>query len=208
VDVSYVLNPRVTLGGGYQRYAFGAVLPIGGDPAAGTRSEDSFEASATLRPSRRLTVGNSIYTFFSEETKRGMLWEEVVFAITPRVSLVGAFRPAFSSSDPQWLFAGAVGTVVSVTDNSRIGVKALIAADTAYEPRLTMLADYTASFSRRFQLQLAVANSSSDDQFAFTSVAATASWLVTPAVGVSVIANHRTQTFERSEILVGLRVRQ
>ena len=117
-------------------------------------------------------------------------------------------RPAFSSAEPHWLLAGAVGTTVALTAGSRITARALVAADTAYEPRLPVLADYAASWSRRFQTQISVANSSSDEQFAFTSVAVTASWLMTPSVGLSVIANHRMQTFERSEMLFGIVVRR
>jgi hypothetical protein len=209
IDVTYALGPGVTIGGGYQRYAFGAVLPIGGnEPAEETRSEDSLEASVTLRPSRRITIGNSFYSFFSDDTKRGMLWEEGVFAVTSRISLIGDFRPVFSSSEPHWLFAGAAGTTVSLTNAHRISVRALIAADTTYEPRLTLLADYGAAFSRRFQMLISVANSNTDERFAFTSVAVTASWLMAPSVGLAVIANHRTKTFERSEILFGVTVRR
>jgi cytochrome c-type biogenesis protein CcmH/NrfG len=209
IAITHAINPRVTIGGGYQRYAFGAVLPIGGvDSEDSTRSEDSLEASVTLRPTRRLTLGNGLYTFFSDETKRGMLWEEAVFALTPRLSLIGDFRPAFSSDQPHWLMAGALGASVSVTSGSRLSARALIAADTTYEPRLTVLADYAATISRRFQMQMSVADSHSDERFAFTSVAATASWLMTPAIGLSVTANHRTETFERSEVLLGVVVRR
>ena len=209
MGITYALSPRVTIGGAYQRYAFGAVLPIGGvDPADETRTEDSLEATAIVRPSRRFTLGNSVYTFFSDDTKRGLLWEEAVFAITSRISLTGVFRPAFSSSEPHWLMAGALGTTVSLTSGNRISARALIAADTTYEPRLTLLVDYGATFSRRFQMQLSLANSRSDERFAFTSVAVTASWLITPSVGLSVIANGRTETFERSEILFGVVVRR
>ena len=198
----------MTIGGGYQRYAFGAALPIGGaEPVAG-RQEDSLEASVVLRPSRRFTLGNSLYTFFNKETTRGMLWEEGVFAITPRISLIGDFRPAFSSTEPTWLLAGAVGATIAPTSGTRLSVRALIAADTVYEPRLTLLADYGISFSRRLQVQISAANSSSDEQYAFTSVAGTASWLLTPSVGLSVIANHRNETFERSEILFGVVIRR
>jgi tetratricopeptide (TPR) repeat protein len=207
-DFTYALSPGVTIGGGYQRYAFGAVLPIGGGEPVDGRTEDSLEANVTLRPSRRFTLGSSLYTFFSDETRRGMIWEEAVFAVTPRLSLIGVFRPAFSSSEPHWLLAGAVGTIISPTSGSRLGVKVLIATDTAYEPRLTLLADYGVSFSRRFQLQISVADSHTDEQFAFTSVGATASWLMAPSVGLAVIANHRTGTFERTEILFGVRIRR
>jgi cytochrome c-type biogenesis protein CcmH/NrfG len=208
IDVTYELSPGVTIGGGYQRYAFGAVLPIGGGEPVNGRTEDSLEADAILRPSRRFTLGNSIYTFFSDETKRGVVWEEAVFALTGRISLIGDFRPAFSSSEPHWLLAGAVGTTIALTTGSRIGVRALVAADTAYEPRLTLLADYGASFSRRFQMQLSAAHSGSDERFAFTSVGATATWLMTPSVGLTVIASDRTGTFERSTILLGIVVRR
>ena len=198
----------MTIGGGYQRYAFGAVLPIASvEPVAG-KAEDSLEASVILRPSRRFTLGNSLYTFFSNDTKRGMLWEEAVFAITPRISLIGNFRPAFSSSEPHWLLAGAVGTSVSLTTGSRLTVRALVAANTEFEPRLTLLADYGVSLSRRFQMQLSVANSSSDEQFAFTSFGATANWLMTPSFGLAVIASDRTQTFERARVLVGVQLRR
>ncbi len=208
VDVTYRLSPGVTISGGYQRYAFGAVLPIGAvEPVAGV-TEDSLEASVVVHPSRRLTLGNSLYTFFSDETKRGMLWEEAVFAVTPRISLIGNFRPAFSDTDPHWLLAWAAGTTVSVTTDSRLSVRALVASDTEFEPRLTWLADYSVSPSRRFQMQISVANSSSDDRFAFTSVGATATWLMTPSVGLSVIASHRTETYERTRVLVGVVVRR
>jgi hypothetical protein len=209
IDFTHTVNPHVTIGGGYQRYAFGAVLPIGGvEPSGAPRTEDSLEASVTLRPTHWFTLGNGLYTFFSDEAKRGMLWEEAVLALGSRVSLIGDFRPAFSSVEPHWLMAGAVGTTVSVTSGSRISARALIAADTTFEPRLTVLADYAATFSRRFQLQISIANSNSDERFAFTSVAATTSWLMTPAIGLSVTASHRTQTFERSEILLGVLVRR
>ncbi len=208
IDFKSTVNPKVTIGGGYQRYAYGAVLAIGGAPPESTRTEDSLEGSVTLRPTRWLTIGNSLYTFFSEGTSRGVVWEEAVINITPRFALVGGFRPAFSSADPHWLLAGAVGAGVGVTSSSRISVRALIAADTTYEPRLTVLVDYAAAFTRRFQMQISAANSSSDEQFAFTSVAATASWLMTPAFGLSVTANHRSQTFERSEVLLGVVVRR
>ena len=208
LDATHAINPRVTIGGAYQHYAFGAVLPIGGAEPTGTRSEDSFEASVPLRPSRRFTLGNGLYTFFGDGTSRGMLWEEAVFTVTPRVSLTGVFRPAFSSSDPHWLFAGAGGTSIALTRRSRLNVRALVAADTAWEPRLTLLGDLAVAFSRRLQLQLSVANSNTDDRFAFTSVALSASWLMTPSVGLSVLANNRNGTFERSEVLVGVVVRR
>jgi cytochrome c-type biogenesis protein CcmH/NrfG len=207
-DFTYALSPGTTIAGGYQRYAFGAVLPIGAvEPVAGV-TEDSLEASVILRPSRRFTLGNSLYTFFSDETKRGMLWEEAVFAVTPRISLIGNFRPAFSDTDPHWLLAWAAGTTVSVTAGSRLGFRALVASDTEFEPRLTLLADYSASFSRRLQMQFSVAHSNSDEQFAFTSLGTTASWLMTPSVGLTVIASGRTETFERARVLVGVVVRR
>jgi tetratricopeptide (TPR) repeat protein len=209
IDFTHAVNPRVSVGGGYQRYAFGAVLPIAGvTPTGETRAEDSLEANVTLRPSRRFTLGNSIYTFFSDGQWRGIVWEEGVFTLSPRIALIGGLRPAFSSVDPHWLLAGSAGTTVTVATGNTITVKALVGGDTTYEPRLTWLADYAAAWSRRFQMQLSVANSSSDEAFAFTSVAASVRWLMTPSVGLSVLANHRTQTFERSEILFGVVVRR
>lgn len=207
-DVTHALTPEVTIGGGYQHYAFGAVLAIGGIPETEARTEDSVEGTVTWRPSSRFTLGNSLYTFFSDGMTRGLLWQEGVFALSKRVSIIGNFRPAFSNQEPHWLMAGAAGASVALTARTRITAKALFAANTTYEPRLTLLADAVSAFSRRGQVQLSVANSSSDEQYAFTSVAVTGQWLLTPSLGLTAIASHRSQTFERSEVMVGIVVRR
>ena len=207
VDFASTLSPGVTIGGGYQQY-----LRCGSAHRRRRTRERTDRGLAgsqreILRPSRRFTLGNSLYTFFSDDTTRGVVWEEAVWQITPHCSLIGNFRPAFSSSEPHWLFA-AVGKTVSLTTRSRLTVRALVAADTEFEPRLTLLADYGVSFSRRFQMQLSVGHSSSDQQFAFTSFGVTANWLMTPSFGLAVIASNRIETFERTRVLVGVQLRR
>lgn len=208
VEIIYAMAPRLTLTGGYQRYAFGAVSPVtGGGVRVNTRREDSLEAGAIYRPSARTALAVSLYTFSSDEVKRGIVWIEGVVALTSRVSLIGNLRPAFSSGEPAWLWAGAGGAAVSLPRQQQLTARLLIGSDTAYEPRLTWLANYEAVLSRRFKVRLAVAHSSIDDRFDFTSLSAGTIYLLGPSFGLSVEASHRMGTAERSTVMAGVVLR-
>jgi hypothetical protein len=194
--------------GAYQRYAFGAVLPVAsGGALVSTRREDSLEGSVTLRASARAVLATSLYTFVGDGVKRGVLWVEGVYAVTPHLSLVGNVRPAFSASDPSWLWGAAGGATVSFAGH-QLTARTFIAADTLYEPRLTVLASYDAALRRRLRARVGVAHSSTDPRFEFTSVAAGATWLWTPSVGLSAEVTRRTGTAERSTLLVGAILRR
>ena len=97
---------------------------------------------------------------------------------------------------------------MSFPHHTSLSFQALYAANTTYEPELTYSAIFEAAPSRRFQMQLMVLNSNSDEQFAFTTVAGTATWLLTPSFGVMATANQRTRTFERTEVLAGIVLRR
>ena len=137
IDVSYSVNPRLTLLSGYQHYAFGAAAVTAGTGVlTGTRREDSVEAGFIFRPSSRTTVATSAYTFFGEGMTRGTLWVEGVFAVAHGVSLVANFRPAFST-DEHPLLAWAAGASVALPGQQQLTARALFASDTELEPLLT-----------------------------------------------------------------------
>lgn len=206
---TYDHGPRLTLGGAYQHYAYGAVLPIGGgEPEAGSRTEEGVQVSVTARPTRRWTIGNTVYGFFSADTERALLWEEVVFAATPRLSFVGVARPAYNSTGGSWLFAGAGGVSVGLPGQLRLAVRGMVAGDPTYEPRFTWLTDLVVPITRQGQLQVSYAHSDSDPRYAFDSLGITAHWLLTPSFGLTVNANRRTTTFERSEAMFGIVMRR
>jgi cytochrome c-type biogenesis protein CcmH/NrfG len=208
IETVYALSPRVTLAGAYQRYAFGAVLPVAsGGSLVSTRREDSLEAGVTLRASTRTLLAASLYTFAGDGVKRGAVWVEGAYALTPRLSLVGSVRPAFSTSDPKSLWGGGPGAAVSFA-GQQVTVRTFFAANTRYEPRLTVLAGYDFALSRRFRARVGGAHSSTDPRFEFTSVTAGATWLLTPSLGFSAEATRRTGTSARSTFLVGVILRQ
>ena len=83
IDARFAASPRVTVNAGYQHYAFGDVSAItGGGFVSSTREEDSFEGGAVYRPSERTSLGATLYTFFSDEVNRGMVWAEGVLGVT------------------------------------------------------------------------------------------------------------------------------
>jgi cytochrome c-type biogenesis protein CcmH/NrfG len=209
VDVRYAIDQRSTVFAGYQRYGYGAASPIaGGGVLVNTRTEDSVEGGYVFHPSDRTTLAASVYTFFSDEVSHGTIWFEGAFAITPRLALIGNVRPAFSNQDPDWLTATAVGATASFTPRQQLTVRALIASNTTYEPRLTLLADYAATFSHRFKMRLASAYSGSDERYNFTSVAVGATYMVSPSIGVNAEAASRFETYERTSFLVGVLFRR
>ena len=115
VDIRYAIDQRSTLFAGYQRYGYGSASPLaGGGVLVNTRTEDSVEGGCVFRPSNRTTLAASLYTFFSDEVSHGTAWFEGVFAITPRLSVIGDLRPAFSNQEPEWLMAGAIGATASI----------------------------------------------------------------------------------------------
>jgi hypothetical protein len=208
VDFIYAVDPRVTMTGGYQRYAFGAISPLtGGGSRFDTRREDSLEVGIVYRPSYRTALAASLYTFVGEDLARGIVWVEGAFALTSRISLIGDLRPAFSAHDPSWLWAAAAGVAIALPLHQQVTTRVLVAADTVYEPRLTLLVNYDAVLSRRLTGRLAAAHSSTDDRFEFTSVSAGAIYLLKPSFGVSADATRRIGTAERSTLLVGVVVR-
>lgn len=205
VDTVYALAPRVTLAGGYQHYAFGAISPVTG--SIGIREEDSFEGGVAYRPSNRLALAANLYTFFASDIARGTLWAEAVFSLTPRISLIGNLRPAFSDRDPSWLWAGAGGAAVALPHQQQLTARMLIAANTIYEPRATLLVNYDGRFSRSVRARVGVAHSSTEERFEFTSVSAGVTYLVAPSFGLTAEAGRRMGTARRSELLVGVIVR-
>lgn len=207
LDVSYAVNRRVTLLGGYQHYAFGAAtVTSGGGVLTGVRTEDSFEGGVIVRPSPRTTLAASAYTFFSDDTTRGIIWLEGVFTVNRHLSLIGNARPAISSTEPP-LFAWAGGAAIAFTQNHQVTVRALVATDTELEPGLTMLANYDATFSTRLKVRLSAAQSGTDERYEFVNVGAGATYLLTPSFGVTADVGRRFQTAERSTILAGVLLR-
>ena len=106
------------------------------------------------------------------------------------------------------MWAGAAGAAVSLPGKQVFTAKALVASNTTYEPRLTWLANYDLAPSRRFVARAGLAYSDTDEQFAFTSISAGGTYLVTPSFGLSVDGSHRTGTAERSTVLVGVMLRR
>jgi tetratricopeptide (TPR) repeat protein len=207
LDVSYAVNRRITLLGGYQHYAFGAAtVTSGGGVLTGVRTEDSFESGIIVRPSPRMTLAASAYTFFSDDMTRGILWLEGVFVVNRRLSLIGNARPAYSSTEPP-LFAWAGGAAIAFTQSHQVTARALVASNTELEPRLTLLANYDATFSTRFKLRLSAAQSSTDERYEFVNVGAGATYLLSPSFGVTADVGRRFQTAERSTILAGVLLR-
>ncbi len=205
----YAVGPRATVGGGYQRFAYGAPFPIaGGEPVPGTKTEQSVEGGANLRFLQRITIGPEAHVFFGNEATRGVVRVEGVFELTPRISLLGSGRIALSTVEPRSLPGGTAGVSVGLGQKTRIGTRAIFGSDTRYEPRLTLLGILETTPSRRLDAQLLVFHSDSDPRFAFTSVAGTMRWLLTPSFGLSASASRRTQTFERTEAMVGLVIRR
>jgi tetratricopeptide (TPR) repeat protein len=207
IDAVYSASPKLTILGGYQRYAFGAAsVTSGGGVLTGTRTEDSLEGGVIFRPSGRTTLAASVYTFFSDDMTRAIVWVEGVYAVTRSVSLLGNVRPAFSSGLPQ-LFAWAAGATVSLASQQQVTARALVASDTELEPRLTVLASYDATLARRLRARVSVAHSSTDERYEFTSVAAGATYLLSPSFGLSVDAGRRFTTAQRSTLLAGILLR-
>jgi hypothetical protein len=104
--------------------------------------------------------------------------------------------------------ASAVGAAVSIAQQHQVTARALIASNSEYEPRLTVFAQYDATFSPRFKMHLAGANSNSDERFNFTSVWGGATYMLSPLVGVSADVSTRFDNAERSTLLVGILVRR
>jgi len=207
LDMSYAVNRRVTLLGGYQHYAFGAAtVTSGGGVLTGVRTEDSFEGGVIVRPSPRMTLAASAYTFFSDDMTRGIIWLEGVYTVNRHLSLIGNARPAYSSTE-QPLFAWAGGAAIAFTQSHQVTARALVATDTELEPRLTLLANYDASFSTRLKVRLAAAQSSTDERYEFVNVGAGATYLLSPSFGVTADVGRRFQTAERSTILAGILLR-
>lgn len=208
VDMRYAIDQRSMLFAGYQRYGYGAASPItGGGVLVSTRTEDSLEGGMVFRPTSRTAVAASLYTFFSGDVSRAIMWLEAVQALSSRVSVIGNFRPAYSTQEPEWLMAGAVGATVRLARRQQLTGRLLIAGDTDWEPRLTLMADYAAPVTRRLEFRLSAAHSGSDEQYNFTSVNAAATYMLSPSVGLSAEAGHRFETAERSTLMVGLLLR-
>ena len=207
IDASYAAAPRLTLLGAYQSYAFGAAsVTAGGGVLTGTRTEDSVEGGFVFRPSGRATLAASAYTFFSDDMTRGILWMEGVFAVTRSVSLVGNFRPAFSTEEHP-MFAWAAGTTVALPRLQQLTARVLVASDTELEPLLTVLANYEVTFSRRFTMHFSAAHSSTDERYEFTNVTAGGTYLLTPSLGLTAGGGSRFGTHERSTVMAGILLR-
>lgn len=203
-----LMNPRVTLSGGYQHYAFGATtVGTGGGVLVGTRAEDALEAGVIVRPSSRTLVATSVTTIFNEDSTRGIVWVEGAFTVLPRVTLTANVRPAFSTVEPGQLWAWALGGSVAIARQHRVSGRALVGTDTEYEPRLTALVNYEAVLSRRLTTSVGVEWSRSDPRYEFTAVYVRGSYMFTPRFGLAADASRRTGTAERSTLLAGIILR-
>ncbi len=76
--------------------------------------------------------------------------------------------------------------------------------ETGRVPRLTVLANYDATFSTRLKVRLSATQSNTDERYEFVNVGAGATYLLSPSFGVTADVGRRFQTAERSTILAGV----